>query len=126
MARYYLHDQQGYTVGHIDGSLPQARAKAQRYANDDTHPIKLYKVKSDDSSMIQLVATIRPATIKKNPPSLNKWLPVTAVKFNRNGSVSMRVGRRPNSKLSIKTARKRVAKVRASTKWFRKLARRAR
>ena len=35
----------------------------------------------------------------KNPPSLNKWLPVSAVKFNRNGSVSMRqVGCKSNPK----------------------------
>lgn len=48
-------------------------------------------------------------TRESNPPSLNKWLPAVAVKFNRNGSVSIR--KNP----SIRKTIKRIKAQRAAT-----------
>jgi hypothetical protein len=111
--RYRIEDFHGRALGGaFRGTFTQAKAKAQRFANDETHNVKLYKI-DRLGRVIDLVASFTPAT-KSNPssPSLGKWQPVKAVRFNANGSVSLRVGAKRNP-----AKKETIWKISAGSKW---------
>ena len=120
MPRYYFIDRQGYDIGHIDGSLSQAISKGRKYATEEAKSLKLYKIKSDDDTKREYVSVLYPKGrgAKSNPSkgrspgtessyprvgkrvkrktesrvstALNKFMKCKAVRFNRNGSVSIK------------------------------------